>query len=134
MKKVLSILLLIGIMIIPGLGLTEGDDTIQMARTLYTLGRDESDETLLMIGTVIMNRVNSPWYPDTIKEVIGAPHQFPHGTFYDDRTLEAAREIMMGKRVLPDWVVNYSLIGEDDSNKDNEMYYDVSGDYGFYGR
>ena len=134
MKKVLCAILLIGILIIPGLGLTEGDDTIQLARTLYTLGQDQSYDTLLMLGTVVMNRVESPWYPDTVKEVIGEPHQFPHGTLYDERALEAAREIMMGRRTMPDWVVCYDLIDEAVSAKDNDMYYIASGDYGFYGK
>ena len=130
MKRVLCAGLLLALFILPGLGLTEGDDTIQLARTIYTLGRDESYETKLMIGTVVMNRVENPWYPDTVREVLGQPHQFAHGTMYDERTLEAAREIMMGRRVLPREVLEY--IALDASSLPNGELCKTSGNFGFY--
>lgn len=116
MKRILSAGLLIGLLILPGLGLSEGDNTIILARTLYTLGRNESYETLLMLGSVVMNRVENPWFPNTIGEVLGQPHQFPHGMLYDERTLQAARELMMGRRVLDKDVVYYV-------HKDSEAYF-----------
>ena len=131
MKRVLCAGLLVALLVLPGLGLTEGDDTIQLARTIYTLGRDESYETKLMIGTVVMNRVENPWYPDTIREVLGQPHQFPHGTLYDDQSLQAAREVMMGRRELPAAVVEVKAV-ETGNNELDEKLYTVSGSYGFY--
>lgn len=133
MKRVLCAGLLLALFILPGLGLTEGDDTIQLARTIYTLGRDESYETKLMIGTVVMNRVENPWYPDTVREVLGQPHQFAHGTLYDDQSLQAAREVMMGRRELPAAVVELRRGDGEESLSDNKLYI-VSGSYGFYGR
>lgn len=130
MKRWLCALLLAAILILPSLGVTEGDDTIQLARTMYTLGRDESYETLLMIGSVVMNRVESPWYPDSVSEVLNQPHQFAHGTMYDDRCLEAARDIMMGERVLPKRVLDYSAL--DASSIPAGEQYAKSGNYGFY--
>jgi len=41
-----------------------------LARTLYALARDESYETKLALGSVVMNRVDSPSYPNTIYGVI----------------------------------------------------------------
>ncbi len=131
LKRMLCVLLLVSLMILPGLGMTEGDDTIQLARTLYALGRDESYDTLLMIGAVVMNRVDSPWYPDTVREVLSEPHQFPHGTLYDDRSLEAARRIMMGVRELPTGVVLYRALDAAEQ-PEMEKLYTVSGNYGFY--
>lgn len=133
MKRVLCAGLLLALFILPGLGLTEGDDTIQLARTIYTLGRDESYETKLMIGTVVMNRVENPWYPDTVREVLGQPHQFAHGTLYDDQSLQAAREVMMGRRELPAAVVELRRVDGEESLSDNKLF-TVSGSYGFYGR
>jgi len=133
MKRVLCVGLLLALFILPGLGLTEGDDTIQLARTIYTLGRDESYETKLMIGTVVMNRVENPWYPDTVREVLGQPHQFAHGTLYDDQSLQAAREVMMGRRELPAAVVELRRVDGEESLSDNKLF-TVSGSYGFYGR
>ena len=131
MKRVLCAVLLVAMLILPGLGLTEGDDTIQLARTLYTLGRDESYDTLLMLGTVVMNRVDSPWYPDSVSEVLGEPHQFPHGTLYDERSLEAAREVMMGRRTLPGEITSFSAL-DASSLPDETTLYTTSGNYGFY--
>lgn len=133
MKRVLCAGLLLALFILPGLGLTEGDDTIQLARTIYTLGRDESYETKLMIGTVVMNRVENPWYPDTVREVLGQPHQFAHGTLYDDQSLQAAREVMMGRRELPAAVVELRRGDGEESLSDNKLF-TVSGSYGFCGR
>jgi len=132
MKRALCAVLLVALIVFPGLGLTEGDDTIQLARTLYTLGRDESFETKLMIGSVIMNRVGSPWFPDSVREVIGQPHQFPHGTRYDEESLQAAREIMMGRRTLPGDVVYYGLLNSQNNHFSKNTLFITSGEYGFF--
>jgi len=117
--------------VLPGLGLTEGDDTIQLARTLYTLGKDESYDTMLMIGTIVMNRVENPWYPDTVSEVLGQPHQFPRGMQYDERSLQAAREVMMGRRTLPADVVRFCAL-DSTVQLDQSDWYTSSGKYAFY--
>lgn len=131
MKRVLCSVLLIALVVIPGIGLTEGNDTLQLARTIYTLGRDETYETKLMIGSVIMNRVESPWYPDSIQEVIGQPHQFPHGIHYDGESLRAAREVMMGRRTLPEDIVCYVALSSA-SFEGMDHIHCTSGNYGFY--
>lgn len=52
-------------------------DTELMARTLYGEGRSiKSDKELELIGHVIMNRVASSSFPNTIKGVILRPWQF----------------------------------------------------------
>ena len=130
MKRLLCTAILLALIAIPSIGLTEGSDTIQLARTIYTLGRDESYETLLMIGSVVMNRTDSPWYPDTVGEVLGEPHQFAHGTRYDSRSLQAAREVMMGNRVLPARITVFSAL--DSSYQPSNEIYTVSGNYAFY--
>ena len=107
MKRVVAVVLLLGLMILPRLGLMEGEDTIRLAKTLYTLGKGERYETLLDLGTVVMNRVESPWYPDTVMGVLRQPHQFPCGTLYDEASYQAARAVMMGRRTLPADAVNY---------------------------
>ena len=131
MKRILCAVLLVTLLVIPGLGLTEGDDTIQLARTLYTLGRDESYDTLLLIGTVVMNRVDNPWYPDTVSEVLGQPHQFPRGMKYDERSRQAAREVMMGRRMLPAEVVRFCAL-DSTVQPDEADWCTSSGNYAFY--
>ncbi len=131
MKRMLCALLLIGLMILPGLGLMEGDDTIRLARTLYTLGRDESYDTLLDLGTVVMNRVDSPWYPDSVLGVLREPHQFACGTLYDETSYRAARALMMGRRTLPPDVVLYCA-SDASAPLDEATLYRVSGGYEFH--
>ena len=102
MKRLLCAALILAILILPTLGLTEGADTIRLAKTLYLLGRGESYETLLDLGTVVMNRVDSPWYPDTVMGVLNQPQQFAWGTLYDEESRRAARAVMpnaCGRRV-----------------------------------
>ena len=131
MKRVLCAVMLVFLLVLPSLGLTEGDDTMQLAKTIYTLGRDESYETKLMIASVVMNRVENPWYPDTVKEVLNQPHQFPRGTLYDEDSLKAAREVMMGRRTLPADVVIYAAL-DDAREQDAEKLCVSSGNFGFY--
>ena len=107
MKRALAVALLLGLMALPRLGLMEGEDTIRLAKTIYTLGKGEAYETLLDLGTVVMNRVDSPWYPDTVMDVLRQPHQFPCGTLYDEASYRAARAVMMGRRTLPADAVTY---------------------------
>lgn len=58
------------------------DDLFCMAAAIYNeAGGDMcSDETRLLVGYVILNRVNSPRFPNTIREVLEAKRQY--GEFY----------------------------------------------------
>ncbi len=131
MKRFLCAALILAILILPGLGLTEGTDTMRLAKTLYLLGRGESYETLLDLGTVVMNRVDSPWYPDTVLGVLTQAQQFPCGTLYDEEALKAARAVMMGQRTLPADVVCYGALDATQPLRDDTLY-STSGNYGFY--
>ncbi len=131
MKRLLCAALILAILILPTLGLTEGADTIRLAKTLYLLGRGESYETLLDLGTVVMNRVDSPWYPDTVMGVLNQPQQFACGTLYDDESLRAARAVMMGARTLPADVVCYGALDATQPLREDTLFA-TSGSYGFY--
>ena len=135
MKRITCVLLLtalaLGIALAPSIGLSEDDSTTLLARALYTLGHGESYETLLALGSVIMNRVDSPWFPDTVEEVINQPHQFAYGSRYDERTLKAAREVIEGKRTVKSYVVYYSAL-DATAKRDIASAVAVIGNYGFY--
>ena len=94
MKRLLCAALILAILILPTLGLTEGADTIRLAKTLYLLGRGESYETLLDLGTVVMNRVDSGWFPNDLNGVLSQQQQFPAGTRYDSESLRAAHAVI----------------------------------------
>ena len=131
MKYIVYILLLAIVIVIPGIGLSEDTDTVLLARTLYTLARNDDFESAMAIGTVVMNRVESPWYPNSVQDVLNSPHQFPFGKNYDARALTAARAIISGDRTLPKRVTEYQQIGSDDSFRPVEPAFTM-GEFNFY--
>ena len=101
-----AVILLI-ILMAPSVSYTEDTSTIQLARTLYALGRGESYETKLAIGTVVMNRVESPWFDATLAGVLSEQQQFPAGERYDDESLRAAHAVLAGERTLDSGVLYF---------------------------
>ena len=80
-----------------------------------------SDETRLMVGNVVLNRVADSRYPDTIEEVLLQPRQYgrlswtgikwpdrvtdPYEAHAVERAYRLAQELLEGKRVLPEDVI-----------------------------
>lgn len=80
-----------------------------------------SDETRLMVGTVVMNRIADPRYPDTMEEVLTQESQYgrmhwtgivwPERAAYDceahavERAYAIAERILLGERALPGDVI-----------------------------
>lgn len=76
-----------------------------LVRAMYFESQRASREGLLAVGTVVLNRVNSPSYPSTICGVVGQKNQFARGVLSrplsarDRHHAEAvADEIIAGKR------------------------------------
>ena len=65
--------------IYPSTSYTENRDAVQLAKTIYALGRSESYETKLALGTVVMNRVENAWFGNTLDDVLTEQQQFPSG-------------------------------------------------------
>ena len=127
----LAMLAMFACAFVPSVCFTEDRDTVRLARTIYALGKEESYETKLALGTVVMNRVDSPWYPDTVMGVLNQPQQFACGTLYDDESLRAARAVMMGARTLPADVVCYGTLDATQPLREDTLF-TTSGVYGFY--
>ena len=116
---------------IPVSSYTEDTATVRLARTIYALAADEDYETKLDIATVIMNRVDSPWYPSTLDEVLSQQQQFPCGTRYDEESLAAAHEVLSGERTLdPDVIAFQSKDASAPRGDDGKCT--ESGNYNFY--
>lgn len=77
-----------------------------MAQLIEAESGNQPFEGKLAVGTVVMNRIQSDKFPDTIKEVVFQKGQFQvvdNGTIYNtpsEDSMKAAKEIMDGKRVL----------------------------------
>lgn len=83
-----------------------------LARLIYSEGGTESYQTQIMIGSVVMNRVDDPYFPNTISEVIYQENQFSVTTIpvngviaidrpADEEAREAALEVLTYGSVLP---------------------------------
>ena len=88
-------------MFVPSVSFTEDRDTVQLARVIYALGKDESYDTKLALGTVVMNRVENPWFAGDLGGVLNDQQQFPAGSRYDGDSLRAAHAVLSGRRTLP---------------------------------
>lgn len=75
------------------------DDLIQLARIVYAEAGASwcSDAHQRAVATVVMNRVTSSRFPNTIYDVLHAAGQYPNtcnNTVYTERTLENARYVL----------------------------------------
>jgi spore germination cell wall hydrolase CwlJ-like protein len=84
------------------------DERTCLIRAMYFESNRSSRDGLMAVGTVVMNRVASPLYPNTICDVVGQPRQFAAGVLtrpLNERELppveRAADAILAGERYKP---------------------------------
>ena len=109
MKRILAAVVLLALIVgMPVYGLSEDKSTVQLARVIYAVARNDSYEAKLALASVAMNRVGNPWYPDTLEEVLNEKHQFPAGKTYDDESLKAAHVVVSGQVTIDIDMVQWS--------------------------
>lgn len=76
-----------------------------MARAMYFESNRSSDEGMLAVGTVVMNRLQSGKFPKTVCGVVGQKKQFAPGVLSKpmtdrgrERATRVAAEVLRGKR------------------------------------
>ena len=76
-----------------------------LARAMYFESNRSSEEGLLAVGTVVMNRLEAPNYPDSICGVVGQHRQFATGVLHKpmrdkerDKAEQIADAILAGER------------------------------------
>lgn len=80
------------------------EDLYWLSRAIYSESGNQPMAGRIAVGTVILNRVEDPTFPDTIKEVIFAPRQFSpvaNGTIYltpDEDSVIASKLCLDGAR------------------------------------
>ena len=134
MRKIIAglvVLAAMAFMFVPSVSFTEDRNTVQLARTIYALGKSESYETKLALGTVVMNRVKNPWFADDLGEVLRDQQQFPAGNRYDGDSLRAAHAVLSGRRSLPGSALYYQAADATGSWDDANRIIRVGG-YNFY--
>jgi spore germination cell wall hydrolase CwlJ-like protein len=65
-----------------------------LARAMFFESRRSSREGLVAVGTVVMNRVKAPEYPDTICGVVGQKNQFAPGVLSRPMKSKALPDVM----------------------------------------
>lgn len=65
-----------------------------LARAMFFESRRSSREGLVAVGTVVMNRVKAPEYPDTICGVVGQKNQFAPGVLSRPMNSKALPDVM----------------------------------------
>lgn len=134
MKRAMVLLtLLLLVAILPSLSFTEDQATVQLARTVYAIARDEGYDAKLAVASVALNRVSNPWYAKTLSGVLAEKHQFPAGERYDAESLRAAHAVLSGDRSLPEDVLYYQL-AENQNAWGGEYLYKTIGNISFYTR
>ncbi|MBR2698412.1 MAG: cell wall hydrolase [Clostridia bacterium] len=116
-----AILILGACILIPKPGFTEDRDTVLLARTIYALARNDSYDAKLAIGTVAMNRVDNPWFSDTLGAVLNEQHQFPIGSRYDADSLSAAHAVLSGRRTLGAEALYYQTADASEPRSDKPL-------------
>jgi len=87
-----------------------------LTRAMYFESQRNSEEGLLAVGTVVMNRVKSEQYPNTICGVVGQHRQFAHGVL--------RKKMDPAQMVLADKVAGDVLSGKrSDAVGDEAMYF-----------
>lgn len=85
------------------------EDLMLLAKLIYEEAGSNwlTDEHQQLVGNVVLNRVKSSKFPNTIKEVIYQSGQYStayklNNTVPDERTIENAKLLLEGLRVCPD--------------------------------
>lgn len=88
----------------------------------------------LAVGSVIMNRVNSASFPNTVGGVIYAPNQFPGATNAtpSENAILAARLVLEGANVVPG-AYYFNGVGKSCWASRNKSLISVIGGHAFYG-
>ena len=134
MRRLITALLALAIAVcifLPSARYTEDEDSVLLARTIYALGKNESYQTKLKLGSVVMNRLENDWFPDDLGEVLEDPQQFPAGSRYDADSLRAAHELISGRRAL-DGDALYYQAADASAPWDDEYLVSSAGNYNFY--
>jgi hypothetical protein len=89
------------------------EEKMLLSRVIWVEARGESAEGQQAVAEVILNRLASDRFPNTLKSVIYAPDQFRSVPFLDEATPEQAQfdaleHAIYGPYVLPEGVVHFA--------------------------
>jgi len=114
------------------------DERECLARAMYFESNRSSDEGMVAVGTVVMNRLESGRYGSTICEVVGAPRQFAPGVLSlpmeagKARAFKNAAAVMAGQRTAGMKSVQFFHTAGYSDPYNNMNYVRIAGGNAFY--
>lgn len=90
-----------------------------LARAMYFESNRSSEDGMLAVGTVVMNRLNSPKYPGSVCEVVGQKRQFAPGVL--------TRQVRDQERERIERVADAVLAGERHEKVGAAMHFHTAG-------
>ncbi len=109
-------------------------------KIVYAESRGESDEGQMAVANVVLNRVASPLFPDTIKEVIYQSGQFcpvKSGSFSSitpsQDVIDNVEKVLLGEMAVSEDVLFFK-VAKSNSNWGSHDFYTRIGNHGFYTR
>ena len=120
----------------PGDACYDSDALFWLSRIIYAESGNQSLDGKIAVGNVVMNRVNSPDFPDTIREVLFQKNQFSTASALKKRTpndesVVAAKLVMEGTEVLPT-ALFFNRKGQSSFASRNRSYVTTIGGHDFY--
>lgn len=105
-----------------------------LARVITHESRNQPLTGKMAVGNVILNRVNSPKFPNTVSEVIYSPNQFPGATNAEPNaeSILAARLVLEGANVVPG-AYYFNGVGKSCWASRNKAHICTIGGHSFYG-
>lgn len=105
-----------------------------LARVITHESGNQPLEGKMAVGNVVLNRVNSPSFGNTVYEVVYAPNQFPGATSREPNaeSILAARLVLEGANVVPG-ALYFNGVGKDCWAARHKTLITVIGGHAFYG-
>ena len=96
----------------PDITLTREDETL-LAKIIWVEARGEPREGQQAIAEVVLNRMASPDFPDTVRAIVYSDNQFPSVEFLDRASpnqtqYDAIEDALEGPYILPENVVHFA--------------------------
>ena len=114
----------------------DADELYLMSRIIFAESGNQPLDGMIAVGNVVMNRVNSPLYPNTIYDVLNQKDQFAPAGYLSkvspsNQSIVAAKLVLDGAEVLPT-ALFFNRAGMSSYASRNRPYVATIGDHAFY--
>lgn len=113
-----------------GTELYSDDELELLANVMYHENYANGEYCMRLTGSVVLNRVNADWYPDTIEDVLYQKGQYStvskfFTTEIPDEVYQYAKELLIFGSIAPEYVLFQSM----NSRLGKGIWYEYNGEY-----